>query len=99
MSTPDVDVYHGRHVLVGVRPEDLVAGAPTTESVEVRVQTTESIGYQTMVNEVTRDRFRVDCVTPGRAPKIGTVLDLALPPVRLHIFDPATGTAIFHSSG
>jgi multiple sugar transport system ATP-binding protein len=99
VSTPDIDVYHGRDVLIGVRPEDLVAGAPTTESVEVRVQTTESIGYQTLVSALTSDGIPLDCVTPGQAPKIGTVLDLGLPHGRLHIFDPGTGMAIFHPPG
>jgi ABC-type sugar transport system ATPase subunit len=96
IATAEIDVYHGRDVLVGVRPEDLVAGAPTTVSVEVHVQTTEPIGYQTMVNAETCDGIRVDCVTPGRAPRVGTVLDLALPGDRIHIFDPETGMAVHH---
>ena len=92
----DLDPYHGRDVLVGVRPEDLIAGAPAHEGVEVRVQTTEPIGYQTMVNAITPDGVRIDCVTGGRAPRAGTVLDLALPADRLHVFDPTTGMAIYH---
>ena len=99
VSTPEVDVYNGRDVLIGVRPEDLVVGAPTTVSVEATVQTTESIGYQTMVDAVTPDGTLLHCVTPGRAPRIGTVLDVALPSDRLHIFDPTTQMAIFHPPG
>jgi ABC-type sugar transport system ATPase subunit len=96
VSTPEVDVYNGRDVLVGVRPEDLVVGAPATDGVEARVQTTESIGYQTMVSAMTPDGTPLDCVMPGWAPRIGTVLDVGLPRDRLHIFDPATQMAIFH---
>ena len=94
VSCRELDVYHGRDVLVGVRPEDLIAGAPTTDSVEVHVQTTEPIGYQTMVNAETRDGVRLDCVTPGRPPRVGTVLDLAM--ARVHVFDPVTGMAVHH---
>lgn len=96
VATPAVDVYNGREVLVGVRPEDFVAGASSVDSVEVRVQTTEAIGYQTLINAETPDGVRIDCVTPGRSPRAGTVLDLALPEDRIHIFDPATGMAIHH---
>lgn len=96
VQTPEVDVYHDRDVLVGVRPEDLVVGAPATNSVEVRVRAIEPIGYQTMVEATTADGTRIDCVTPGRAPRLGTLLDVALPSDRLYLFDPATGMAIFH---
>ncbi len=95
VQTPAVDVYHGREVLVGVRPEDLVAGAPARGSVEVRVRAVESVGYRTKV-EAVAGGVRIDCVIPGRAPPVGTVLDLAVPEDRLHLFDPATGMAIFH---
>lgn len=96
VSTPEVDAYNGRDILIGVRPENLVAGAPTTESIEVRVRTTEPIGYQTMVQAEARNGVPIDCITPGRPPKIGTLLDVAVPPDRVHFFDPATGMAIFH---
>jgi ABC-type sugar transport system ATPase subunit len=96
IATSSVDEYAGRDVWVGVRPADLVAGAPAAGSVEVRVVATEAIGYQTMVSAATSDGTRIDCVTPGRAPPIGTVLDVELPHDRLHLFDPATTMAIFH---
>ena len=96
VGTTEIDRYHGREVLIGVRPEDLVAGAPTTDSVEVHVQTTEPVGYQTMVNASTPCGVRIDCVTSGRPPRPGTVLDLALPHDRIHVFDAGTGMAIFH---
>lgn len=95
-TTSELDAYHGRDVLVGIRPEDLDAGAPAVDAVEVRVETTEPIGYQTMVEASTPDGLRVACVTPGRPPRPGTVLDLAVPPDRVHLFDPTTGMAIHH---
>ena len=60
------------------------------------MRTTEPIGYQTMVNAEARGGALINCITPGRAPRIGTLLDIALPPDRVHFFDPATGMAIFH---
>jgi len=96
VHTTEVDAYHGRDVVVGVRPEDLVAGARSDDSVEVIVMTTESIGYQATVNASTADDVRVDCVARGPAPRPGTVLHLRIPADRLHFFDPATGLAVFH---
>ena len=96
VATSEIEPYHGREVLVGVRPEDLQVGAPAEDGVEVRVRTTEPVGYQSMVDTTTPDGLALACVTPGRAPRPGTVLDLALPPERLHLFDPATGMAIHH---
>lgn len=96
VTTPEVDAYHGREVVVGVRPEDLEVGRPTLESVEVRVETTEAIGFRTAVTTSTASGERINCVTPGVAPRPGTVLDVAVPADRLHFFDPATGLAIHH---
>lgn len=99
VQTAEIDPYHGRDVVVGVRPEDLVAGGPVEDSVEVTVRTTESIGYQASISASTADGVRVDCITRGRAPLPGTVLDVLIPGERLHFFDPATGLAVFHPPG
>ena len=69
------------------------------DGIEVRVQTTEPIGYQTMVDAATPDGLALSCVTPGHAPRPGTVLDVAVRPERVHVFDPATGMAIHHPVG
>lgn len=98
IATPAIDPYHGRDVLVGVRPEDLVAGAPTDESIEVEVRAAEGLGYQAMVN-AEAEGVRIDCITRGRPPRPGTLLDLALPAERLHFFDPITLMAIHHPPG
>ncbi len=96
VHTPEVDVYHGRDIVVGVRPEDLVAGQPMEESVEVTVEVTESVGFRTAVTASTAAGVRVECFTGGRGPRPGTVLDVQVPTDRLHLFDPATGLAILH---
>jgi ABC-type sugar transport system ATPase subunit len=97
ITTTAVDSYHGGDVLVGMRPEDLVPGAPTTESVEVVVRSAEGIGYQTMVHAEAHSEA-IAFLTPGHPPRVGTVLDIAVPPHRLHFFDPLTGMAIHHPS-
>ncbi len=95
VATSSIDEYHGREIVVGVRPEDLIVGAPTTESLEVVVRTTEGIGYQTMVYG-DADGVPIEFLTPGHPPRPGTVLDLAIPRDRLHFFDPVTRMAIHH---
>ncbi|MFK8024987.1 MAG: ABC transporter ATP-binding protein, partial [Ilumatobacter sp.] len=95
IETTAIDAYDGGEVLVGVRPEDLVPGAPATESVEVTVMSAEGVGYQTMVHAESGGH-PIAFVTPGRPPRVSTVLDLAVPPHRLHFFDPVTQMAIHH---
>lgn len=95
VTTSAIDAYHGRDIVVGVRPEDLVVGAPTAESIEVVVRTTEGVGYQNVVYADARG-VPVAFLTTGRAPRAATVLDLAIPPERLHFFDPVTRMAIHH---
>lgn len=94
--TPALDDYEGRTVLVGIRPEALEPGAASEQSIEVRVTRAEPFGRQALVATATPTGERVDCVTPGMAPPIGTVLDLGVPADRVHLFDPATQLAISH---
>jgi multiple sugar transport system ATP-binding protein len=94
--TPLVDAYHGRTVLVGFRPEDVVAGEAADVGIEVRVRATEPLGRMTLVEGVTRDGVRIDCTVPGAPPPLGLTLDLGLRPDRIHLFDPATELAVLH---
>jgi multiple sugar transport system ATP-binding protein len=94
--TPLVDEYHDRAILVGFRPEDVVAGDPADTGIEVRVRATEPLGRMTLVDGVTPHGVRIDCTVPGAPPPIGLTLDLGLRPERLHLFDPATGFAVLH---
>ena len=96
LRTPLVDAYVDQDILVGVRPEDLVAGGPVDESIEVHIKAVEPLGHQTMVETLTSGGVRVDCVLPGMPPPVGTTLDLAIPSGRVHLFDAITGQAIIH---
>ncbi len=93
---PALDEYHGRYVLVGVRPQDFVVGAAIADSIEATVQTTEPMGYQTLLTARTATGVLVNAVAAGAAPRVGTLLDLAIQADRLHLFDPGTGMAIHH---
>lgn len=94
--SPLVDAYAGSTVLVGFRAEDLEVGDSAAEAIEVRVLTTEPLGYQTLATAAAHDGTSINCALPGRPPPIGTVLDLGVRGDRLHVFDPATGMAILH---
>ncbi|MDJ0769373.1 MAG: ABC transporter ATP-binding protein [Ilumatobacter sp.] len=96
MWTPVLDDFAGQPILVGVRPEDLVPGGKTTESLEVRVASVEPLGRQTITEARTAHGERIDCILPGIAPPIGTTLDLGVPTSRLHLFDPITQHAVYH---
>jgi multiple sugar transport system ATP-binding protein len=94
--TPVLDDFAEQPILVGIRPEDLVPGGKTTESIEARVKAVEPLGRQTLTEACTPHGERIDCVLPGMPPPIGTTLDLGVPADRLHLFDPVTRRAIFH---
>ncbi len=94
--TPMLDDFDDQPILVGIRPEDLVPGAKTTESIEARVKAVEPLGRQTLTEAYTPQGERIDCILPGMPPPIGTILDLGVPTDRLHLFDPVTQRAIFH---
>ncbi len=96
VRTTVIDAYHGQDVIVGVRPEHLAVGRPVTESVAATVTVTESNGYRTAVTASTAAGVSLAFSIAGPPPRIGTVLDLQVPPDRLHVFDPSTGLAIHH---
>ncbi len=99
MWSPCLDPYDGSSVLVGFRPNDVVLGGPADDSIEVEVRATEPLGHETFAETVTPDGVRISCTIPGRAPPVGTTLDLGLRPERLHLFDPSTQLAMLHPAG
>jgi multiple sugar transport system ATP-binding protein len=94
--TPLVDEYDARTILVGFRPEDVVAGEAADLGIEIQVRATEPLGRMTLVDGVTRDGVRIDCTVRGAPPPLGLTLDLGVPPERVHLFDPATELAVLH---
>lgn len=96
---PAVDAYAGRSVLVGFRPEDVVAGGALDSSVSIRIDTTEPLGHAARFTGRTEAGTSLNGEIPGRPPPLRTVLDLGLRPERFHIFDPLSGDAIAHPLG
>ncbi len=93
---PAVDAYAGRSVLVGFRPEDVVAGGALESSVSVCIDTIEPLGHASRFTGRTEAGTSLNGELPGRPPPLGTVLDLGLRSDRFHLFDPLTGDAIAH---
>ncbi|MEL6892182.1 MAG: ABC transporter ATP-binding protein [Actinomycetota bacterium] len=96
MGSSALDLYHGRSVLVGVRPHDVVVGSAIESSTAARVHTAEPLGFQTLLTTLTANDVPLRCVLAGAPPRVATVLDLAFRADRMHVFDPATGLAIYH---
>ena len=96
LRTPELDVYAGRSVLVGIRPDDVEVGGPSDRSVGCLVERSEGHGSAARLRTVAPDGTTIRCSVGGRAPSFGAVLDVAFPADRLHLFDPSTGIAIHH---
>ena len=79
----------GKKVVVGVRPEHLVAsgtGAPLSVEVEIL----EPLGDQLVVHGRLEDAALVFKVDPHRKTTVGEKIDVFVAPDRLHLFDAAT---------
>ncbi|WP_424972094.1 ABC transporter ATP-binding protein [Dinoroseobacter sp. S76] len=83
----------GGDVLVGVRPDDLIAdqGVPLVEG---RVSVREPLGSETLIY-VETEAGEVVAKADGRTPpEVGATVRLGAAPETLHLFDTATGTAL-----
>ncbi|WP_424966213.1 ABC transporter ATP-binding protein [Dinoroseobacter sp. S375] len=83
----------GGDVLVGVRPDDLIAdhGVPLVEG---RVSVREPLGSETLIY-VETEAGEVVAKADGRTPpEVGATVRLGAAPETLHLFDTATGAAL-----
>ena len=84
----------GRGVVVGVRPENLLAGgkAPRGESVTLSAEAeiVEPLGHEVIVHGRVGDDLLVAAVDPHRAPALGARFDLVVELEALHLFDAET---------
>ena len=101
-SADELNPKRGSDVLLGVRPEDLYiadeAGTEFSGAIEAAVRVTEPLG----------DSLLLECAVGGDTLKIhssprsgiqhGDAVELAYDPERLHVFDPGTGEALYHSA-
>ncbi|MDZ7745180.1 MAG: ABC transporter ATP-binding protein [Halobacteriales archaeon] len=88
---------------LGIRPEDihLLTNVDHTSEPEIQLSAyvTESLGDTLLVHGHVGDDSMTVAVDPHREITTGDTLELACDPDRIHLFDPDSGEAIYHSSG
>jgi multiple sugar transport system ATP-binding protein len=98
-SKPSLGTSTGERAHFGVRPADLhLVDAPTELSFEVEVSVTENLGDELLIlGEVGDQDVRIRSEDPRREFEPGQTVHAKCDPERLHLFDPETGEATYHS--
>ena len=86
--------WHGREIVLGVRPEDLQPAAAQAGALEAKVEVIEPVGNEVFLNLRCGEQALVSRVPPQQAPAPGSSLPLRLNTERLHFFDAADGLRI-----
>ena len=89
--------FEGKEIVLGVRPEDISAGAGGGPEavVEGRVALVELLGAETNIHVALADGQFLTARAPAEAaPRYGDKLRVALRMGRVHLFDPATEEAV-----
>jgi multiple sugar transport system ATP-binding protein len=95
-ATRALEVYRGRKVILGMRPEHLVLGDGTEgRSFDCVVEVVEQLGSEILLEA----RLGATRITVARVPAetpvaAGDQVRVSVPPGRLHFFDPDTESAI-----
>jgi multiple sugar transport system ATP-binding protein len=84
----------GLKVVVGVRPENILAaargGRGETAKVDAEIEIVEPLGHEVIVHGRVGDDVLVAKIEPHRAPRMGARIDLVIELDSLHLFDAAT---------
>jgi multiple sugar transport system ATP-binding protein len=89
LCTPGTE--SGSEVLVGIRPEDVLAMPETSPGVTARVELVEPLGSETLVSSRCADDATLVARFPARSPVTsGESIRLGLNTHHLHLFDPIT---------
>jgi multiple sugar transport system ATP-binding protein len=87
-------VTNGQKVLVGVRPENILAGHETGRGATGRVQglvdIVEPIGHQAIVHSRLGPDILVAALDSHQMPKVGDTIDLVIEIDNMHLFDVTT---------
>ncbi|HYI12576.1 MAG TPA: sn-glycerol-3-phosphate ABC transporter ATP-binding protein UgpC [Thermoanaerobaculia bacterium] len=87
-------VTNGQKVLVGVRPENILAGHETGRGATGRVQglvdIVEPIGHQAIVHSRLGPDILVAALDSHQMPKVGDTIDLVIEIDQMHLFDATT---------
>jgi multiple sugar transport system ATP-binding protein len=98
---PGLDTLGEGTGLLGIRPESfaMVDGATDDHSMELTVDLVESMGDTLVVHcHVGDDELQFVSYDAHREIERGDTLEMTYDPEQLHVFDPETGEAIYHSS-
>lgn len=91
-----LQIYDGRTITLGIRPEHLSLSVPAPKNLHGIVQRVEALGSETYLTvEITGQtvQARVDA---DHMIRIGEEVWLAIAPNRIHFFDPKTDEALFN---
>ncbi|WP_435065083.1 ABC transporter ATP-binding protein [Halobaculum sp. EA56] len=100
-AKPSLEPVVGEPANFGVRPEDATpVDAPTEYSFDIEVSVTENLGDELLILGSVGDRdVRVRSENPREEFEPGETVHVECDPDRLHLFDPETGEALYHSEG
>lgn len=95
--------YDGRSLLLGIRPEHLSVSVPAPKNLPVQVERVEALGSDTYLSvQFTETSSVLDAqsvlqarIEPDQIVRMGEHLWLAIAPDKIHLFDAATGIALF----
>jgi ABC-type sugar transport system ATPase subunit len=87
---------NGHGLTLAVRPEAITLVAPDAPeaTVSARVNLVEPLGARDVVHLTCADEDVRALATPGRRPRVGENVGLALDPTRILFFDSASGSAV-----
>ena len=89
-----LEMWNGRDVVLGVRPEDLQPVADEAAVLTAVVEVTEPIGNEVFLNLRFGDKPLVSRVLPHQMPAPCSALQMGFATDRLHFFDAGSGTRI-----
>ena len=94
----------GKHVVVGIRPEDIYEYQEAVKldivqnSVGIRevVETRENLGAEVMLYYTDERQNCAVRLKPSNQRKVGETIELYFDPDKVHVFDRETGESIFY---
>ncbi|MFP8956565.1 ABC transporter ATP-binding protein [Natrialbaceae archaeon A-CW3] len=93
-----LEELEGTSMLLGVRPEDLSEGTATDDNrVQTTVSVTEPLGDSMLLHGHVESELLKFQIEARRQLETGKSLDFSADTDRIHLFDPETGQARYHS--
>ncbi|HEV8534822.1 MAG TPA: ABC transporter ATP-binding protein [Candidatus Limnocylindria bacterium] len=83
-----------KQATVGIRPEHLQVVAPGEGNANGEIYVVEPMGREQIVSVKVGELVVQVVAAPGFSGRIGDPVGLRMPPERLHLFDPVTGTRL-----